>query len=114
MNNLKVFDPVALVLMVSPLVDTKRLREQIAKVLSQVMKVVSVIPKLILVEPGLIYRARTNAESIECCKCAPEKDSESHAARHLQIAQQNSWHARLASLRNPNDRTAISLEGGML
>lgn len=68
------------------------------------------MPNLKLVEPGLIYRARTNAEFIECCERAVEEDSESHAVRRSQLAKQNTWGARRATLRELIDGTAIPLE----
>lgn len=72
------------------------------------------MPNLKLVEPGLIYRAKTNAEFFECCERAVEEDNEAHAARRSQLALQNTWHARRATLCELIDGTAIPLEVGVL
>lgn len=67
------------------------------------------MPNLKYVEPGLIYRARTNDEFLECCERAIEEDNATHAARRSQLAQLNTWHSRRATLCELIDGTAIPL-----
>ncbi|GAB4560821.1 MAG: hypothetical protein Tsb007_24650 [Rhizobacter sp.] len=57
------------------------------------------MPNLKLVEPGLIYRAATHEDFLACCVQAAREDSLAHATRRQVLAQQNTWDARRATLR---------------
>ena len=67
------------------------------------------MPNLKFVESGLIYNARTDEEFLAYCELAVKEDSKLHAARRSELAHQNNWNSRRATLREIIDGTATPL-----
>lgn len=75
--------------------------------------VITWMPNYKFVEPGMIYRAKTHADFLECCERAIKEDSEVHAMRRSKLASENNWDARRKTIREIIDGTAIPLDTGL-